>query len=156
MKITTILAASLSVLLLFGPRPAAAAEDNASSLQVVTTAMNSLPDVIFYKDMDGVYRGGNTAWAALVGRPLAELVGKTDDDLFPAELAAAYRADDQKTLAAGKPRQFQEWLVYPDGHKVYADTLKTPWIGEGGKVLGIVGICRQVAAPAGTQPDGKD
>ena len=28
--------------------------------------------------------------------------------------------------------------------------------GEGGKVLGIVGICRQVAAPAGTHPDGKD
>ena len=125
-------------------------------LATVTTAMNSLPDVIFYKDMDGVYRGGNTAWAALVGRPFAELVGKTDAEIFPAELAAAYRTDDQKTIDGGKPRQFQEWLVYPDGRKVYADTLKTPWIGENGKVLGVVGICRQMATPAGTQPDRKD
>lgn len=156
MNIAPILAVSLSALLLFNPQPAAASEANASPLQVVMTAMNSLPDIIFYKDLTGVYRGGNTAWAALVGRPFAELVGKTDADLFPAELAAAYRADDQKTLAGGKPRQFQEWLVYPDGRKVYADTLKTPWISDDGKVLGVVGICRQVATPAGTQPDQKD
>jgi hypothetical protein len=43
-------------------------------------------------------------------------------------------------------------LVYPDGRKVYADTLKVPWVGEDGKVLGVVGVCRVVAAPAGEKP----
>ena len=77
---------------------------------------------------------------------------KQTHEIFPAELATAYRADDQKTLASGKLRQFQEWLVYPDGRKVYADTLKLPWVGEDGKVLGVVGVCRVVAAPAGEKP----
>lgn len=148
----TFLAAAVAAALATTASQSPAADSPADQLEIVTTAMNSLPDVIFYKDMDGVYRGGNTAWAALVGRPFAELIGKTDAEIFPAELAAAYRADDQKTIDGGKPRQFQEWLVYPDGRKAYADTLKAPWIGEDGKVLGVVGICREVAAPAGEKP----
>lgn len=152
----TLLAAAVAATLATTASQSPAADSPADQLATVTTALNSLPDVIFYKDLDGIYRGGNSAWVALVGRPFAELIGKTDAEIFPAELAAAYRADDEKTIDGGKPRQFQEWLVYPDGRKVYADTLKAPWIGEGGKVLGIVGICRQVAAPGGTPPDRKD
>ena len=148
----TLLAAAVAVALVTTAYQSPAADSVADQLEIVTSAMNSLPDVIFYKDMDGVYRGGNKAWAALVGRPFAELVGKTDAEIFPVELATAYRADDQKTLASGKQRQFQEWLVYPDGRKVYADTLKLPWVGDDGKVLGVVGVCRVVAAPAGEKP----
>ena len=148
----TLLAAAVAAALAITTHQSPAADNAADQIEVVTSAMNSIPDVIFYKDIDGVYRGGNTAWAALVGRPFAELVGKTDAEIFPAELAAAYRADDQKTIDGGKPRQFQEWLVYPDGRKVYADTLKAPWIGKDGKVLGVVGICYEIDAPAGEKP----
>jgi two-component system sensor histidine kinase/response regulator len=148
----TLLAAAVAAALATTAPQSPAADSPADQLANVTTAMNSIPGVIFYKDIDGVYRGGNTAWAALVGRPFAELVGKTDADLFPAELATAYRADDQKTIDGGKPRQFKEWLVYPDGRKVYSNTLKAPWIGKDGKVLGVVGICYEIDAPAGEKP----
>jgi len=148
----TLLVAAIAAALTITTQLSPAADSPADQLANVTTAMNSIPDIIFYKDTDGVYRGGNTAWAALVGRPFAELVGKTDAEIFPAELAAAYRADDQKTIEGGKPRQFKEWLVYPDGRKVYSNTLKAPWIGKDGKVLGVVGICYEIDAPAGEKP----
>ena len=151
MKIT-LLSAAVAAALTITTHQSPAADSPADQLANVTTAMNSIPDIIFYKDTDGFYRGGNTAWAALVGRPFAELVGKTDAEIFPAELAAAYRADDQKTIEGGKPRQFKEWLVYPDGRKVYSNTLKAPWIGKDGKVLGVVGICYEIDAPAGEKP----
>ena len=148
----TLLAAAVAAALTITTQLSPAADNAAGQLETITSAMNSIPDIIFYKDTDGVYRGGNTAWAALVGRPFAELVGKTDAEIFPAELAAAYRADDQKTIEGGKPRQFKEWLVYPDGRKVYSNTLKAPWIGKDGKVLGVVGICYEIDAPAGEKP----
>jgi PAS domain-containing protein len=41
-----------------------------AQLETITTAMNSIPDIIFYKDTQGIYRGGNTAWSYLLGKPL--------------------------------------------------------------------------------------
>jgi PAS domain-containing protein len=70
--------------------------DNDSVLQAV---VDSLPDVIFYKDLDGVYSAGNKAWGELLGRPVGELLGKTDADLFPAAVASGFRA----LLADGAP-----------------------------------------------------
>ena len=47
-------------------------------------------------------------------------------------------------LASGKTTRNKEWLVYPNGKKVYVETLKTPWIGKNGQVLGVLGISRQI------------
>ena len=66
-----LLAAAVAVALVTTAYQSPAADSVAEQLEIVTSAMNSLPDIIFYKDMDGVYRGGNKAWAALVGRPFA-------------------------------------------------------------------------------------
>ena len=123
---------------------AAAADGTAEQLATVTSAMNSIPDVVFYKDLSGVYRGGNTAWGALVGKPVAEIVGKTDADLFPAAVAKSFRENDQAMLASGKSRSNEETLVYPDGRKVLVDTTKTPWVGADGKVIGVLGICHAI------------
>ena len=121
-----------------------AAAQPMSQVDTVTTALNSIPDIIFYKDAQGIYRGGNTAWAALLGKPLDQLIGKTDLDLFPEEMAKSFQAFDKAMLAGGKPTRNNEWLVYPNGKKVYFETLKTPWIGKNGQVLGVLGISRQI------------
>ena len=121
-----------------------AAAQPMSQVDTVTTALNSIPDIIFYKDAQGIYRGGNTAWAALLGKPLDQLIGKTDLDLFPEEMAKSFQAFDKAMLAGGKPTRNNEWLVYPNGKKVYVETLKTPWIGKNGQVLGVLGISRQI------------
>lgn len=116
------------------------------------TVINTIPDIIFYKDLDGVYRGGNQAWAALAGKPLEQLIGKTDFDLFPEDLARSFRAYDQKMLESGETSRNDEWVDYPDGRHVLLDTLKTPWLDAEGKVLGVLGICRDITHRAGNDP----
>ena len=46
-----------------------AAENAWEQLKTITSAMNSFPDIIFYKDKEGVYRGGNFAWITLLEKP---------------------------------------------------------------------------------------
>jgi PAS domain S-box-containing protein len=144
-----ILAAATIAVLFATTHLSPAADTAAEPLEVITSAMNSIPNIIFYKDTEGVYRGGNTAWAALVGKPLDQLVGKTDFDLFPADVAKSFQSYDKAMLAAGKAAKNEEWLTYPDGRKIYVETLKTPWISKEGKVLGVLGICHEITAPAG-------
>ena len=148
----TLLAAAVAAALVATTHQSPAADSPADQLANVTTAMNSIPDIIFYKDTDGVYRGGNTAWAALLGKPLDQLVGKTDLDLFPEEMGKSFQSYDKAMLASGKATKNEEWLVYPDGRKVYVETLKTPWIGQDGKVLGVLGVCHEITAPAEEKP----
>jgi PAS domain S-box-containing protein len=145
----TLLTAAVAAALATTTQLSPAADNVAGQLETLTSAMNSIPDIIFYKDTDGVYRGGNTAWAALLGKPLDQLVGKTDLDLFPEEMGKSFQSYDKAMLASGKATKNEEWLVYPDGRKVYVVTLKTPWVGKDGKVLGVLGICHEITAPAG-------
>ena len=148
----TLLAAVLTAVLAATAQLSPAADSAAEQLATVTSAMNSIPDIIFYKDTDGVYRGGNTAWAALLGKPLDQLVGKTDLDLFPVEMAKSFQSYDKAMLAGGQATRNKEWLVYPDGRKVYVETLKTPWVGQDGKVLGVLGVCHEIETPTETKP----
>jgi hypothetical protein len=75
---------------------------------------------------------------------------------FPTLSGQVFADARQRVLASGQSVLQSEdgcvVRVYPDGRKVYADTLKLPWVGEDGKVLGVVGVCRVVAAPAGEKP----
>ena len=143
----TLLVAAVAAALTITTQLAPAADNAAGQLETITSAMNSIPDIIFYKDTDGVYRGGNTAWAALLCKPLDQLVGKTDLDLFPEEMGKSFQSYDKAMLASGKATKNEEWLVYPDGRKVYVETLKTPWIGQDGKILGVLGVCHEIEAP---------
>ena len=142
-----LLAAALVSTLVVGAHPSSAADNSAKQLEVITSAMDSIPDIIFYKDMEGVYRGGNSSWAALAGKPLDQLIGKTDFDLFPAKIAKSFQSYDKAMLESGKAHRNEEWLTYPDGRKIYVETLKTPWIGKDGKVLGVLGVCHEISAP---------
>jgi len=148
----TLLAAAIATAFVATTHLSPAADTAAEPLEVITSAMNSIPDIIFYKDTAGVYRGGNTAWAALAGKPLDQLVGKTDFDLFPADVAKSFQSYDKAMLASGQATKNEEWLTYPDGRKVYVETLKTPWVDKDGKVLGVLGICHEIKADSAKTP----
>jgi PAS domain S-box-containing protein len=146
-----VLAAAVVLVLVATVHRLPAAENAKEQLETITSVMNSIPDIIFYKDMDGVYRGGNSAWAALLGKPADQLIGKTDFDIFPEEVAKSFQSYDKEMLASGKARRNKEWLVYPDGRNVEVETLKTPWVGKDGKVLGVLGICHEITPPRTAQ-----
>ncbi|MDR3630432.1 MAG: PAS domain S-box protein [Desulfocapsaceae bacterium] len=111
---------------------------------LLTALINSIPDLIFYKDTEGVFLGCNTAFEEFSGWKMHELVGRTDFDLFSREEAEFFCDQDKKMFAMGGPRSNEEWVRYPDGRKVLLDTLKTVYRDENGEVLGLIGISRDI------------
>jgi len=106
--------------------------------------IDSASDLIFIKDRDSVYLGCNKASEEFIGLSKNEQIGKTDFDFFDRERAEFIREDDRQVIEGGKTVQDEEWVTYPDGRRVLMDTLKVPFIGPNGKVLGLVGICRDI------------
>ncbi len=118
----------------------------ANSNALLRSILDSTPDLIFFKDSNGVYRGCNNAFAEFIGRPEAEIIGKTDFDLLDAETAAFFRDNDRKMLEQGQRRSNEEWVTYPDGRRLLLDTLKTPYYGPYDTALGVLGISRDITA----------
>lgn len=111
---------------------------------IINSLLDAIPDLIFFKDLNGVYQGSNPAFSEFVGRPAKEILGKTDYDLFAREVAEFFREQDRRMLESGKSRSNEEWIDYPDGRRKLIETLKTPYRGQDGAVSGILGISRDI------------
>jgi two-component system cell cycle sensor histidine kinase/response regulator CckA len=103
-----------------------------------TAFMRHLPGIAFIKDLTGKYVYYNeAAWPQFQKRP-EEIVGKTDEDIWPAEDAARHRANDASVIASGRPVEFVEPTMHQDGPHWWL-IYKFPII-EGGKVALVGGI----------------
>lgn len=111
---------------------------------LVSSLIDCVPDLVFWKDPAGVYLGCNTEFARHLGRPRQEILGRTDYDIYPQEEADFFREKDMAVLTTLQPRANEEWISYPDGKKILLDTLKTPVHGPGGELIGIIGIARNI------------
>ena len=106
--------------------------------------IDSTSDLIFIKNRDSVYLGCNKASEQFVGLSESEQIGKSDFDFFDEHLAGLIREDDLKVIGEGKSHRAEEWVTYPDGHRVLLDTLKAPFYGADGEIQGLVGISRDI------------
>jgi diguanylate cyclase (GGDEF)-like protein/PAS domain S-box-containing protein len=106
--------------------------------------VDSVPEVVFYKDTEGVYLGCNPPCAELIGRCKEEVVGKTDFELFDRQTAERNRQSDEKVRLSRKAMAFEEWLCYGAGKKMLRETLKAPFLDADGRLLGIVGISHDI------------
>lgn len=121
------------------------AEDEISrQAGMISSLLDSIPDIIFFKDQNGVYLGCNPPFAEFVGRSRGEIVGKTDYDLFGKEIADSFRQYDKSMLEVCASKQNEEWITYPNGKKILVDTLKTPYWGPDGTLIGLLGISRNI------------
>ena len=108
--------------------------------------INTLPDLVFYKDQEGRYLGCNHAYSNLVGRTSDEIQGLSCEDLFPAEVAAKMRARDDAMMLSKQPLSAEHWVTYPDGRKILLDTRITPLNGTDGAQNGLLGVSRDITA----------
>jgi PAS domain S-box-containing protein/putative nucleotidyltransferase with HDIG domain len=113
--------------------------------------LNTIPQSVFWKDVDGRYIGCNAAFAKAAG--LAEpddIVGKTDFDLpWPQQDTEAYRADDQAVISSSKPRlHIIEPLQQADGSRLVIDTSKIPLVDTAKNVRGMVGVYEDITERA--------
>ena len=126
-----------------------AVESERSRLQAL---LQTIPDMVWLKDPDGVYLDCNPRAARLFGRPASEVIGRTDLDLLPNPvIARALRADDEATIRIGGTRIFEETLHFPDGHIEHCETSKTPVRTPDGRLIGVLGIAHDVTEREGTR-----
>ncbi|WP_374682190.1 PAS domain S-box protein [Accumulibacter sp.] len=107
--------------------------------------LETLPDLVWLKDANGVYLSCNPRFELFFGAPEAEIRGKTDHDFVPADLADFFREKDRAAIAAGGPRVNEEWVSFAsDGHRELLETIKTPVFDGRGRLLGVLGIARDI------------
>jgi PAS domain S-box-containing protein len=95
--------------------------------------VDSLPVHVIRKDRAGKLSFANRCYCELLGRPLSDLIGKTDFDLFPKELAEKYVEDDQRVAVTGEIFHDIEKNV-TEGKARYFEVYKVPVLGGDGLV----------------------
>lgn len=106
--------------------------------------IDTIGDLIYVKDVGGVYQGCNKASEEFVGLKEAEQIGKTDFDFFNQDLAEAIQNVDRQIVTSKQEHCAEEWVTARDGRKVLLETQKAPFLGPDGEVAGIVGISRDI------------
>ncbi len=113
---------------------------------LLRTFIDHIPDYIYVKDAQSRYLVNNRANVNLMGLQSAdEALGKTALDLFPPEVAEHYHEDDQSIFRSGQPLiDREEPIIGRDGEKRWLQTTKVPLRDPGGKIIGLVGISRDI------------
>jgi PAS domain S-box-containing protein len=108
--------------------------------------IDSLPDHIYIKDVEGHFLRGNSALARFLGVPdAAALEGKTDADYFPRELAQQFTEEEERIIQSEQPLVNREALMCDRGGQPHwVLTIKVPLRDYAGKTMGTVGINRDV------------
>jgi PAS domain S-box-containing protein len=106
--------------------------------------IDSIPDLVYYKDPESVYLGCNTAFTRFAGRSKEWIIGHSDIELFPAEQASLQFDKDRLAIASRGARHDEEWVIYPDGRQILLDTLKVPFNDAVGNVVGVLGVSRDI------------
>src|SRR5262245_24280513 len=102
--------------------------------------VEGLPLSLCRKDRDGRYTFGNSRFADAMGLPLERVLGKTDFDLSPPDLAAKYYGDDRRVLETGLLFEEVEEYHRPNGERYYIQMWKTPVFNARGEVIGTQGL----------------
>ena len=108
--------------------------------------MESIPDVVYFEDAACRFMKINKAQAKLLGvNDPKEAIGKTDFDFFPPDVAREFFASEQKLLQSGQPMlDHIQKVVTPDGQVQWHSATEVPIFDAQGKVLGLVGISRDI------------
>lgn len=91
-------------------------QESESLLQAI---LDNSPAIIFAKDQDGKYMLANKQLAGFFHLPVDDILGKTDFELFPSEIAARLQQDDKTILANKSVQQLEEAVPYENELKTY-------------------------------------
>jgi len=106
--------------------------------------LENISDLAWLKDLNSRYIVVNGPFAKTCGRAPAELIGRTDSDIWPKDAAERYLADDKEVMFSRKQKIICEPLFSADGNMSWMETVKTPMFNDKGEVIGIAGISRDI------------
>ncbi len=117
----------------------------AQERRLLRTLIDNLPDGVYAKDTAGRKIMANPADLKVLGcRTEAEAIGKSDFDLFPKDMAEQFWADDQKVIRGEPVINREEFVLDEQGRKSWLLTSKLPLRDQDGKIVGLVGIGRNI------------
>ena len=108
------------------------------------TLIDTLPLWVWLKDTERRYLAANQADADACGHTVDEMIGKSDHELWPHELAERYRADDVEVMASRQRKTVEEPIAGANG-VIWMETYRVPVLDEDGTVLGTVGAARNIS-----------
>jgi PAS domain S-box-containing protein len=132
-----------AVLREIGDRKAALAELQ-HSYNLLQSVIESTPDVVFVKDIEGRYVMINSAFADFFGKSIKEMNNKKDAEIFGKKTALKMRENDLKIMNTGLSETIEEILDYKDKIKTYLTT-KSPWRDGEGNIIGLIGMARDIS-----------
>ncbi|MBU2228231.1 MAG: PAS domain S-box protein [Proteobacteria bacterium] len=126
-------------------RPNKNADEEAGTSAFPQKLIDSIPIPVFYKDIRGVYLGGNQAFADFLGRKMEDIVGKTVHEIAPEDLAEEYERADKELFRREGIQTYESAIVHADGarHKVIFN--KATFSNRDGVVSGLIGSIFDIA-----------
>jgi len=118
---------------------------------ILKSLINSIPDLIFYKNRENKYMGSNTSFARFMGLKPEEVIEKDDYALFSLAEAERYSHLDSKLMQQDKSAKLEMWSSDAGNKYHLLEVVKVPFHDDNGKVLGLVGICHDVTTRHKTQ-----
>jgi diguanylate cyclase (GGDEF)-like protein/PAS domain S-box-containing protein len=116
-------------------------------LESVIDASNAL---IYVKDLDGKYVLGNNLWAKNINLPKNEAIGKTDEEIYPKEVASQLQTNDLKVIQSGLVNEFQETISSSEGERIYL-SVKFPIFDSYGDIYATAGISTDITPKIQTE-----
>ena len=124
------------------------AEPLVDELTMFRAVAASVPDFIYVKDTQSRFLLANRSTAEAMGaKSVSDLLGKTDLDFYPRELAEGFLADEQKVIRTGQPLVSRDEVTREiAGEMRYTLSTKVPLRDAAGEIIGIIGIGRDITA----------
>ena len=116
-----------------------------SGQATLTRLLETLPDIVYFKDREGRYRLANRKFASFLGRAPESVVAKGDSDLFDIDTARLIEAGDARALSHGSEQSYEETIISPiDRQPRIFLTTKTPVRDSEGLSTGVLGVSRDI------------
>ena len=115
-----------------------------------SSLVESLPVHVLRKDRKGQFTFANRSFCRLLGKPFDDIVGKSDFDFYPEELAKKYQTDDRLVLEKGELFETEE-QNQQDGNTRYVHVMKSPVYDAAGAIIGTQAIFWDVTGAKGSR-----
>jgi PAS domain S-box-containing protein len=120
----------------------AALQEQLDFLQVL---IDTIPTPVFYKNAEGFYLGCNKAFEEALGFTKEQIVGKSEYDISPKELADKYQQADATLFEQQGIQSYEDSVVYKDGKKHDVIFYKATFSKADGSLGGLVGVILDIS-----------
>jgi PAS domain S-box-containing protein len=121
-------------------RQRAAYDEQAQAQSLFLSLIDSLPLNVFSKDKEGRFILANRQYCRTVGKSMEDILGRTDDDFHPPEMARKYRRDDKAVMNSRQVTTIEEEHRRTTGTVMDVSVIKAPLYDRNREISGMLGV----------------